>query len=74
MTMTEETMAEIDRVTTELADLFARFSRAPEGATDFQRGQADAFERAAHACNKAGTRKMIVWPEVAIKFTVPGDA
>jgi hypothetical protein len=46
----------------------------PTGIDPRRAGMRDAYEACAEAVTKATTRKMIVWPEVAIKFTVPAEA
>ena len=62
----------IEAYTHDLGDLFARQIIA-EPRNEFERGKNEAFDLAASACYKAGTRQMIVWPEVTIKVSVPKD-
>lgn len=73
--MSEETLNAIGEMGDRLSELFLREAKAIDGTVD-QRwlGRKEAYEACAEAVTKATTRRMIVWPEVAIKFTVPSEA
>lgn len=73
--MTEETLNAIGEMGDALSELFWREAKAIDGSTDPRwLGRKEAYEACAEAVTKATTRRMIVWPEVAIKFTVPAEA
>lgn len=73
--MTEETMNAIGELGDRLAELFIREAQQLRVTRDERLlGKADAYEACANAVTKATTRRMMVWPDVSIKFTVPREA
>lgn len=81
--MSEETLNAIGEMGDALSELFMREANAirdeqrtggPCGLDPTRAGMKAAYEACAEAVTKATTRKMIIWPEVAIKFTVPAEA
>jgi len=73
--MTEETLQAIGELGDRLTELFIKEAQAIDGTTDPRwLGRKEAYEACANAVTKATTRKMVVWPEVHIKFMVPSEA
>lgn len=81
--MTEETLNAIGEMGDALSELFMREANlirdeqvkgGPMGIDPRRAGQREVYEACAEAVTKATTRRMVVWPEVAIKFTVPSEA
>ena len=79
----EDVLKAVEEMGTALTELFTREANAirdeqraggPTGIDPRRAGMRDAYEACAEAVIKATTRKMIVWPEVAIKFSVPAEA
>lgn len=71
--MNQEMREVIEQYTKDLGDLFAR-QVTDNPKSDFERGRNDAFDLAASACYKAGTRKIVISPgldDVQIKISVP---
>ncbi len=72
----ESSLVNIEAFGTALAELFEREAEAlgaPEDGTRID-GLRSAYLACAEAATKASTRKLIVWPEVAIRFTIPAEA
>ena len=82
----EQVLTAIEDMGTQFTELFEREAQAiadahegnkvrPFGPLDPQMlGRKEAYEACAHAMIKGTTRKLIVWPTVDIKFTVPSEA
>ncbi len=68
-------MAAISELGDRLTELFIREAQAIDGSVGPRwLGRKEAYEACAEAVTKATTRKMVVWPEVMIKFCVPSEA
>lgn len=69
--MNEETLVAVGHMCGSLGDLFARQINNTKTQTEN-----DIWEKAANACYKAGTRKLIINPQdfsCEIKFQVPNE-
>lgn len=82
----EQVWTAIEDMGTQFTELFEREAQNIEDAHEGNKvrpfhpmdprmiGRKEAYEACALAMIKGTTRKMIVWPSVEIKFTVPSEA